>query len=98
MYIIFVWEVFIDKKRHRTIIMMGYKLVAEMRVTSKVVAYWKVEIGDSWEVIIDENCVIEIKCGNSISGIYLRKSICTRKVGGGKRERVSCLYSICHGQ
>ena len=34
--ILFVCEIFIDKKRYRTITIMGYELVVEFRVTSKV--------------------------------------------------------------
>ena len=37
--IMFVGEVFIDNRRDETINMTGYKLVAELRVTSKVAAY-----------------------------------------------------------
>ena len=39
-------EVFIDKRRHGTINMTGYELVAELKVTSKVAAYWKIGMSD----------------------------------------------------
>ena len=38
--------------------MTGYELVAELRVTSKVAAYWKIGMSDVWEVIIDEDRAI----------------------------------------
>ena len=66
-----VGEVFINKRRHGRINITGYELVTELRVTSKLTVYWKVGIGDVWEVIMDEDREIGIKCSNRrVIGIY----------------------------
>ena len=71
--VIFVGEVWIPKGRVATINQMGYELVMEIRKSSRIAAYWKQGMGDTCEVIMDEDRAIGIKCeGKRVVGVYAK--------------------------
>ena len=79
MDIIFVAECYVPKSGLGMINMMGYKLVTEVKVGMRIMAYWRQGTSDVCEVIIDEVDAIGIKWqGRKIVGVYGR-----RKVEGG---------------
>ena len=62
--------------------MTGYELVAELRITSKVAAYWKIGMSDLWEVKMDEDRAIGIKYRNRrVIGIYEKGDNNVRQYG-----------------
>ena len=71
MDIIFVREVWIPKGRVATINQIGYELVTEIRRSSRIAAYWKQGMGDTCEVIMDEDRAIGVRCGGKrVVGVY----------------------------